>query len=501
MSRKRKALSFKEKLDILRKVDEDPKKKRTELAKELGLATSTLSTIVGQRELIMKNALSFNVNAKQAKTAQHVKLEETLLTWFKEVTAAGVNVDGKVMREKADEIALALQIDGFQASGGWLHRFKTRHGLVYKSVCGESKKADETVVNDWLVETLPSLIAGFEPRNVFNADEAGLFFNLQPEKSLCLKGEPCHGGKKSKERITVLFCCNADGSEKLKLTVVGKFQKPRCFKRENHLPCVYRANKKSWMTAGLFEEFLSLLDRRMASQNRNIILFLDQCAAHPKQVTLQNVKLVFLPANTTTHLQPLDAGLIQNAKHHFKGLLVRRLLAKIDRKDDDLRISLLDAIHFIAMAWDRVTSTTIANCFAKCGFFKSPAEVPPEPENPEIEDWDRLDAGCTADDFCSADDNLATCGARTVEDIVGEATCEAADSSDDGDGENEGDDERLPPPAAETLHALDILRRAMGAQEIGEDTCTRFYAFERSLLADLAKKKSQKGIRDFFGKK
>ncbi|KAH8010092.1 hypothetical protein HPB51_024767 [Rhipicephalus microplus] len=116
MSRKRKALSFKEKLDILRKVDEDPKRKRTELAKELGLATSTLSTIVGQRDTIMKNVLLFSANAKQAKTAQHVKLEESLLIWFKEVTAAGVNIDGKVLREKADEIALALHIDGFQAS-------------------------------------------------------------------------------------------------------------------------------------------------------------------------------------------------------------------------------------------------------------------------------------------------------------------------------------------------------------------------------------------------
>lgn len=499
MSRKRKALSFKEKLDILRKVDEDPKRKRTELAKELGLATSTLSTIVGQRDSIMKNVLSFNVNARQAKTAQHVKLEEALLTWFKEVTAAGVNIDGKVLREKADEIALALRIDGFQASGGWLHRFKTRHGLVYKSVCGEAKKADETVVSDWLAK-LQSLISGYEPRDVFNADEAGLFFNLQPEKSLCLKGEACQGGKKSKERITVLLCCNADGSEKLKLTVIGKSQKPRCFKRESHLPCVYRANKKAWMTAALFEEFLSLLDRRMACKNRKIVLILDQCAAHPRQVTLQNVKLIFLPANTTTHLQPLDAGIIKNLKHHFKGLLVRRLLANIDRKHEgDLRISLLDAIHFIAMAWDRVTPTTIANCFAKCGFFRSSEEVPSEQEEP-IEGWELLDAGCTAEDFCTADDNLATCGARTVEDIVEEATCEVADSSDDGDNIDEGDGEG-PPPAAETLHALDVLRRAMAADEISDDTCTRFYGFQRSLLSDFAKKKKQKDIRDFFCKK
>lgn len=45
------------------------------------------------------------------------------------------------------------------------------------------------------------------------------------------------------------------------------------------------------------------------------------------------------------------------------------LLAKTDQKDDDLWISLLDTIHLIAMEWDRVTPTTLANCLAKCGFF------------------------------------------------------------------------------------------------------------------------------------
>ncbi|KAH7950777.1 hypothetical protein HPB52_001461 [Rhipicephalus sanguineus] len=88
---------------------------------------------------------------------------------------------------------------------------------------------------------------------------------------------------------------------------------------------------------------------------------------------------------------------------------------------------------------------------------------------------------CTAEDFCTVDDNIATCGARTVEDIVEEATCEVADSSDDGDDIDEGDGEG-PPAAAETLRALDVLRRAMAADEISDDTCTRFYGFQRSLL-------------------
>ncbi|KAG0424129.1 hypothetical protein HPB47_000115 [Ixodes persulcatus] len=42
MSLKRRALSFKEKLEVLRKVDQDPKRKHVDLAKELGPASSTL---------------------------------------------------------------------------------------------------------------------------------------------------------------------------------------------------------------------------------------------------------------------------------------------------------------------------------------------------------------------------------------------------------------------------------------------------------------------------
>ncbi|KAH7985652.1 hypothetical protein HPB52_025489 [Rhipicephalus sanguineus] len=124
------------------------------------------------------------------------------------------------------------------------------------------------------------------------------------------------------------------------------------------------------------------------------------------------------------------------------------------------------------MDWGSSNADYHSNCFAKCGFFRSSEEVPSEQEEP-IEGWELLDAGCTAEDFCTADDNLATCGARTVEDIVEEATCEVADSSDDADNIDEGDGEG-PPPAAETLHALDVLRRAMAADEISDDTCTAF---------------------------
>ena len=48
------------------------------------------------------------------------------------------------------------------------------------------------------------------------------FFKALPDKSFVLKKEEWKGGKRSKERFTVLLCSNWNGSEKLKPLVIGK---------------------------------------------------------------------------------------------------------------------------------------------------------------------------------------------------------------------------------------------------------------------------------------
>ncbi|GFW84599.1 uncharacterized protein TNCV_3107341 [Trichonephila clavipes] len=39
-----------------------------------------------------------------------------------------------------------------------------------------------------------------------------------------------------------------DGSEKITPLVIGKCEKPRCFKGINSFPTKYRSNKKAWIT-------------------------------------------------------------------------------------------------------------------------------------------------------------------------------------------------------------------------------------------------------------
>jgi hypothetical protein len=76
---------------------------------------------------------------------------------------------------------------------------------------------------------LKTLISDYEPKNIFKCDETGLFFRALPDKTLNLKNEICRGGKKAKDRLTVLLCVNMIGEFETPL-IIGKSLKPRCFK-------------------------------------------------------------------------------------------------------------------------------------------------------------------------------------------------------------------------------------------------------------------------------
>ena len=64
------------------------------------------------------------------------------------------------------------------------------------------------------------------------------------------------------------------------------------------------------MTGAVFEDWVRKLDREINKQKRNIVLVVENCLAHPQLHGLQNVKLAFLPPNTTARTQPMDAGVI-----------------------------------------------------------------------------------------------------------------------------------------------------------------------------------------------
>jgi hypothetical protein len=152
----------------------------------------------------------------------------------------------------------------------------------------------------------------------------------------------------------------------------------------------------------------------MAPKSRKILLFVDHCPAHPKDVrNFKNVHLEFFPANMTSALQPMDQGVIKALKQKFHRSFVLRLLHRLNSNKDSYKMSLLDAVSMLAMVWNLIGKDIIANYFRKAGFITN-AEPAIQNEDRDgkvsCDEWpklqEKLNIRSTSEKFVQADDTL-----------------------------------------------------------------------------------------------
>src|SRR6266496_4773189 len=124
----------------------------------------------------------------------------------------------------------------------------------------------------------------------------------------------------------------------------------------------YFNNKKAWMTGVIFQKYLQRLDR---SVNRSILLLIDNNA--PSHITdglkLRNVKVLYLPPNTTSKLQHLDAGIIAAFKKHYRKKQVLWGLDQLDIGENPYKVNQLQAMRWIRAIWNTLDQSVFANCW------------------------------------------------------------------------------------------------------------------------------------------
>jgi hypothetical protein len=160
-------------LKIIEEVERNPGEKCVYIAKRLGLAASTLNSIFAKKDEIRQQIEICGNACKKSKTGKEstfAELETVLFTWYQQARASSIPIDGTTLREKAKIIAAQLNIDNFSPSNGWVSRFKDQHGLVFKKLVGESAEVCVESTDAWL-KSRPSLLRGYEPRDVYSADE------------------------------------------------------------------------------------------------------------------------------------------------------------------------------------------------------------------------------------------------------------------------------------------------------------------------------------------
>ena len=114
--KKRKGLSVEEKLKIIKKYDNERQvKQQKDIAAEVGIAPSTLRTILQNRE---KLSDASGCSRQRLKSAKYEDLEKILVEWFHQARSSNLPISGPILQEKAFEVAARLGLDEFSASTG-----------------------------------------------------------------------------------------------------------------------------------------------------------------------------------------------------------------------------------------------------------------------------------------------------------------------------------------------------------------------------------------------
>ncbi|KAH7958299.1 hypothetical protein HPB49_000639 [Dermacentor silvarum] len=129
-------LSVKEKLEIIRTIENGAKK--SAVAREKNLPLTTVCGIWNAREKLRGGSGS-NLKRCRIRDSAFPEVEKALLLWLKKARSMNLPVSGPLLAEKALTFAAQLNCTGFACSNGWLSRFKARYSIVGKAVCADEE--------------------------------------------------------------------------------------------------------------------------------------------------------------------------------------------------------------------------------------------------------------------------------------------------------------------------------------------------------------------------
>ena len=124
------------------------------------------------------------------------------------------------------------------------------------------------------------------------------------------------------------------------------------------------------MSGEILDKLFSKINCQLSFSSRFVILLMDNAGCHLQELKekYSNIKIIFLPPNTTSHLQPLDLGIIQNFKVFYRKLFLRFVVSKIYQTTGTATqhvqsVDVLKAIRWVAEAWDSVKKEIVMKCF------------------------------------------------------------------------------------------------------------------------------------------
>lgn len=301
-----------------------------------------------------------------------------MFEWFCERRSEHDPVTNKVLGEQAKIIHKKICSDEecpFVASDVWVMEFREHYEIKELEMTAELS-ANKDVVEPFkkeFFEKINEMELSLE--QVYNADEAALYWKRLPSKTLALKKEKSAPGYKiSKERVTMTVCCNVTGTHKLPLQIIGKSKNPRSFKNNEDNnnyknAAIYMQTSNGWQDQESFKKYFEEVFVKNVNEfardnklNSKALLILDNASMHKVVETNDDgdIQVIFFPPNVTCLIQPMDQHILPTLTKNYADEL---LVEKVNRKNVNIQLS--DAIKLIDKCWQELPSNIIIRSWQK----------------------------------------------------------------------------------------------------------------------------------------
>ncbi|XP_064473519.1 uncharacterized protein LOC135388112 isoform X1 [Ornithodoros turicata] len=208
---KRKAISLHTKCDIIMEAQQGAKV--VHLSRKHGLPQSTISTILKKGEKFIESACSGSQpgSRKRIREAALKDVEDALFEWFVDMRARDETVSGPILAAEATRLAKELGRGDFQPGGGWIQRFKDRHGIVnwnvvdrdfLKSSYAENK--GEYIIPNIPDASAPSTSAALDPSSSLILSDVRSLTDLAEDTQIQIKEEIVEESMEEEEEEHVL---------------------------------------------------------------------------------------------------------------------------------------------------------------------------------------------------------------------------------------------------------------------------------------------------------
>jgi hypothetical protein len=168
------------KVELIR--DSERNESQRDLATKYEISKGAVFNILKRKQEYLADYESNQCSETKRKIKDEMgkKIDDETYSWFVAQRAKNLPISGPILQEKARQIATELDDKSvFVASNGWLEKFKIRHGISYRTICGESAAVNPVITKEWM-NRLPTIIDGYDCSDIFNADETSLFSKYYP---------------------------------------------------------------------------------------------------------------------------------------------------------------------------------------------------------------------------------------------------------------------------------------------------------------------------------